>query len=221
MKRNIVIAFAIAAMMAAMPLIAQQGGGQGNGNGPRRERGEGRPGQMRPFQVSPSQALRFLDVNMIERSAQNLELTEAQLNQIKELINNDAEGTKALQTKADASAKAFTDALYADNYDADAVAKLLATAQADEAAVTAAKLKTWTNVRAVLTAEQRAKLAKGGAFMMGGPGMGGPGMGRPGQGRPGQGWGRPDGQRGQGRGQGRGWGERPQQPAEPEEDFEE
>ncbi len=96
-----------------------------------------------------------------------LSLTDAQVTDLKAVLDaSDAALVPLLKTASDA-AKAVHEAVFAETYDAGAVdAAVTASAEA-EAAVVASCIDTWSKIRGILTADQFAKIKAG-------PGPGGP-----------------------------------------------
>lgn len=127
----------------------------------------------------PAMAIAPPSAAMIERAA-NLNLTDEQKTKLTEKLTK-ADATLApLRQKASEATQALRNAIFAATYDAAKVQALLIAAQQADAAVSNAELAVWTELRAILTADQITQLQQrrggfGGGFQ--------PGQGQPGQGR--------------------------------------
>jgi len=90
-----------------------------------------------------------------------LSLTDQQVTDLKAaLAASDAAIVPLLKAASDA-AKALHEAVFADTYDADAVAAAVAASADAQAAVVASSLDTWAKIRSILTADQWTKLKAG------------------------------------------------------------
>jgi len=130
----------------------------------------------------PAMAIAPPSAAMIER-ATNLNLTDEQKTKLTEKLTK-ADATLApLRQKASEATQALRNAVLAATYDAAKVQTLLTAAQQADAAVSNAELAVWTELRAILTADQITQLQQrrggfGGGFQPGQPGQGQPGQGR-------------------------------------------
>ena len=120
----------------------------------------------------PAMAIAPPQAAMIDRMADTLALTDDQKTKLTAALTKGEDGLKDLRTKADAAAKALHDAVLAPEYDAANVMQLLTDAQKIEASIGASEVQTWTDVRAILTADQVTKLSAAMNRRMGGA-MGG------------------------------------------------
>jgi len=96
-----------------------------------------------------------------------LGLTTQQAADLKTVLTASGDTLGPLVKTASDATKALRDAVFAATYDADAVAAAVTAAQDAEVAIVTASIDTWAKIRAILTADQFAKLAAG-------PGPGGP-----------------------------------------------
>ncbi|MCE5323011.1 periplasmic heavy metal sensor [bacterium] len=162
MKTKVLIGLVLAMILCMTPVWCQQGGP--------RQGGVGMSSVV--MTVMPPQA------NMIDRLAEQLDLTEDQVSSLKTVLTEGNTTVQSLQKTSSSAAQALRKALFASTYDADAVADAAAKAEKAEAAVVTASINVWVQIREVLTADQITALQSATTFS-GGPG--GPG----GQGRPG------------------------------------
>lgn len=143
MKRTVVIAVVLTAVICASAW-SQVGGPPPGG-----PRGPGMP--------SPITAI-MPPVGILQHGAQALGLTEDQIAKLRDSAQKADEIIRPLMKTLGESCKALRDALAAPDFDAQNIGKLAATAEKDEAAVVAARIAEWARIRAILTADQIAKL---------------------------------------------------------------
>jgi len=113
---------------------------------------------------------------MLDRLAETLQLSAAQLTKLKEIAAKSDQTVRTLSQKAAEASKAVRTSLFASDFDAQKVKDLAATAQTAEAAIISASIDEWAQIRANLSADQAAKLQE--LMSMRGPGAG-PGPGGP------------------------------------------
>lgn len=146
-------------------------------------------GMRGPSMSCPAMMIAPPQVAMIERSADTLALTDDQKTKLTDVLTKSETALRDLRPKADAASKALRDALFAPTFDSAKVAGLLADAQKIETAIANSEIGTWTEIRAILTADQVTKLSDsmnrrmGGGF--GGGNRGGGNRGNRGGGNPG------------------------------------
>jgi Spy/CpxP family protein refolding chaperone len=112
--------------------------------------------------VAPPQAA------MIERMGDQLALTDDQKTKLTAALTKSEDALKELRQKGAKGCKALQDAVLAPTYDAAKVAQLLADAKTIEASIADSEIKTWTEIRGILTADQLAKLSAAMSRRMGG-----------------------------------------------------
>ncbi|MHB1461922.1 MAG: Spy/CpxP family protein refolding chaperone [Armatimonadota bacterium] len=154
MKTSTIAATVAVLGLFATGCFAQQGnGGQGGGpGGPGGPAGPNGPGGM--VQVSALSVVAPPSTMMIERLADQLELTTSQITQLKVVITAGNTTIKALTTKSAKLTQALQTALLAADYDEVKVKELVAPAQKAETAVINASIDVWTKIRSILTADQ-------------------------------------------------------------------
>ena len=112
--------------------------------------------------------------DMLDRLTDTLGLTDDQVAKLKDILTkSDATIHPLGKTAADAS-KALHDAVLASDYDSTNIADLATKAEKAEADAVSASIGVWTQVRAVLTADQVTKLQEAmprGPRPPGGPGQ--------------------------------------------------
>ncbi len=182
MRKVVFVVLSLALIAAATAVFAQQPpAGQPSGPGQNRF-GGGMIGGM--MMACPAMAIAPPAAAMIER-ATNLNLTDDQKTKLTEKLTK-ADATLApLRQKASEAATALRTAVYAATFDAAKVQTLLTAAQQADAAVSTAELAVWTELRAILTADQITQLQQQRRGGFGGGYQGQPGQGQPGQGQPG------------------------------------
>lgn len=167
MKRTVVITLTLVMLICASAVWCQGPPGPGGPGGPGGRRGPRGPGM-------PSAMTAVMPpFGILQHGAQALGLTQDQITKLKDLAQKGDETMPPLMKAVGESCKAFRDALTAPEFDTEAVAKLAATAEKNEAAVVTARIAEWAQIRTILTADQIAKLQE----MMSAPppGPGGPG----------------------------------------------
>ena len=169
MKRTVVITLTLAVLICASAAWCQGPPGPGGPGGFRGGRGPGMPCAMTA--VMPP-------VGILQHGAEALGLTADQIKQLKDLAQNGDATMPPLMKAVGESCKAFRDALVASEFDTEAVAKLAATAESNEAAVVTARIAEWAQIRTILTADQITKLQE--MMSLPPPGPGGPGGPPPG-----------------------------------------
>ncbi len=158
MKTSTIAVTAAVLGLFATGCFAQQGnGGQGSGSG-----GQGGPGgpngQGGMMQVSVMTVVTPPTTVMVDRLADQLELTTSQITQLKVVITAGNTTIKALSTKSVKLAQALQAALLAADYDDAKVKELVAPAQKAETAVITASIDVWTKIRSILNVDQIAAL---------------------------------------------------------------
>lgn len=148
---TVVAAVALVAAISGTTVWSQGGARPGAGMGP-----PGAPGMMQA--TCPLTVLMPLRLGMVGRLVEPLELTDDQVAQLTSIIEKCDGATRPLMQKAAEANKALREALYAKDYSAQKVKDLAAAAQKAEGAVLTARIDQWTQVRAVLTAEQIEKM---------------------------------------------------------------
>jgi Spy/CpxP family protein refolding chaperone len=155
MKRTLLVAVVLAVICAAA--FAQGGPPRGGPGGP----GGGPPPMSAAMTIMPPPP------GALEPLTKALSLTTQQAADLKVVLDaSDAALVPLMKTASDA-AKAVHEAVFAETYDADAVAAAVTASANAEAAVVASCIDTWSKIRGILTAEQFAKIKVG-------PGPGGP-----------------------------------------------
>ena len=110
----------------------------------------------------PAMVLMAPSAKAIESSADTLGLTDEELTSLKATVSKADETLTSLTQKASSATKALREALMATEYDAQKVKDLAAAAEKAEAAVISARIDEWTQLRAILTADQITKLQSSG-----------------------------------------------------------
>lgn len=177
MKRTVVIVFVLTVMLTAAAAWAQA---------PRFQARRGAGGMGRPMMTCPAMAVMTPSPFMIDRLADELELTEKQKEELMQVITKANDEMSPLLKKGADSSRALRKALFASKFDEQEVKKLAAAAERAEAAIIKARIREWKQIRAILNKEQIAALSE--RMSMRGPGMGGrqrgpggpDGMGMPG-----------------------------------------
>jgi Spy/CpxP family protein refolding chaperone len=144
----------------------------GGPGGPGRHGGPGGPMMScTAMAVMPPQSF------MVDHMAQTLKLTKSQAAKVKRITAKSDRTMRSLMQKAANANQSLRKALLASKYDLRKVRDLAAEAERSEAAVVSAGIDEWTQIRAILTAGQAAKL-QGMMSMPPRPGRGGPGPGQ-------------------------------------------
>ena len=162
MKRTLVI---VLALMACAGMVLAQDAPPASGSGgsatpPRPGTSYAwRGGQTALMSSSPSTALNPPSVQFVTRGATALALTQEQTDKLTALLTKSNQELTALRQKLQTASQALRNAVVAPTYDAAKVKQLLAEAQAADTAVINAELQTWSDFRAVLTADHLGKLA--------------------------------------------------------------
>lgn len=113
---------------------------------------------------------------MLERMADMLQLSDDQMTKLQTVMAANGKIVQPLMQKSGEACKALHDAVLAAEYDAANVKALAVKAEKAEADVVAANIDVWTQVRAILTADQIAALQQAMNAPHQGPGQGqGPG----------------------------------------------
>ncbi|MCE5197944.1 MAG: Spy/CpxP family protein refolding chaperone [Armatimonadota bacterium] len=147
MIKTLSIAAALAAVICTTPVWSQGAPPQG---GPR--------GAGAPSMSCPAMAVMPPPSAVIDRAAETLQLTEDQTATLK-IAMTTCDGTiKSLAQKATDASKALRDALVASEYDAQKAKDLAAAAEKAEITLINARIDEWTQIRAILTADQAKKL---------------------------------------------------------------
>ena len=136
------VAFAAALMMTVAAFAQHRPGGPGGHRGPGRHGGPGGP------------------VNLLGHFSQVLDLTDAQKAQIKQIEESFRESTKSLHEQLRANGGGPFDALKGGTFDEAAVRAAAQARAAVHVELEVAHARMLSQVFAVLTAEQRAKLAE-------------------------------------------------------------
>lgn len=147
-----------------------------------------RQGGQRPMggamMTCPSMAIMPPQSGMIDRLAQVLGLTDEQKSNLKTIVAENQKTLEPLLKKASESTKAFAKSVITAEYDSENTKTLRDQAVEAESDIIAANLKTWEEIRAILTADQLTKYQQMIGAMSQGPGQrfgGGPqGAGQPG-----------------------------------------
>jgi Spy/CpxP family protein refolding chaperone len=147
MKNTVLVAVVLAALICVMPVWSQGPGGPG---GPR-----GMGGMM---MFCPAMAIAPPPVGAIDRITESLQLTTDQTTKMKTVMTTADETTATLTKKAADATKALRDATMATTFDATKVKDLAASAEKAEAAVVSNYIDEWTQIRAIITADQVTKL---------------------------------------------------------------
>lgn len=133
--------------------FAQQGNGGpgGRGGGPG---GNGGPNGRGMMQISALQVVTPPTTSMLERISSQLELTDDQYSQLTTITTKGETTIKTLTAKATKAAQTLQTALLATDYNATKVKELAVTAQKAEMDVITANIDVWTNIHAILSADQ-------------------------------------------------------------------
>jgi Spy/CpxP family protein refolding chaperone len=148
MNKTALFAAALAVMVCSTTAFSQGPSGSG-----------GRGGGM---MSCPAMVLMPPSAKAIESSADTLGLTDEEVTSLKATISKADETLTSLTQKATNATKALRDALMASSYDEQKVIDLAVAAEKAEAAVISARIDEWTQLRAVLTADQITKLQASG-----------------------------------------------------------
>lgn len=174
MKKTVIVATALAALICAMPAWSQFPSQAGPGAGGQRGMG-GMGGQMQSNIAITVRPPQMNVLNQIPLTAEQTTLLQTYR------TNNEAKAAVRAKNAAD-SLKLLRDALLAPKYDEASVKILLDKANTAEDEITKANIAEWTYLRSLLTADQVAKLqtiinqpraGRGGAGAGGGAGVGG------------------------------------------------
>ena len=157
MKKMLIIGAALAAM-CAIPALCQMSPPAGGPQGGPQAGLQGRPGAGGAMGTSLVMAVMPPQARMFDRMSASLALTEDQAAQIKALLTTTDASLKSLNTKLADATTALRTSLTAAEYDAQNVKELAAKAEKAEADVVSASIDAWTKLRAILTADQIAKL---------------------------------------------------------------
>jgi Spy/CpxP family protein refolding chaperone len=95
---------------------------------------------------------------LLDRAADTLQLTDDQKTRLTTIITKNDQALQPLMQKSAQAAQALRAAILAPTYDAQKVKELSVVAEKAETDVINARINTWTEIRAVLTADQSAKL---------------------------------------------------------------
>jgi len=145
MKRTLLVTTALATAIFATAAWGQATGRQGR-PGPG---GPGGPGMSCPaMAVTPPQSA------MLERMADQLQLTDEQSTKLNEVITKNQQTMTTLSQKAAEATKALRTAVLASEFDVQKVKDLATAAEKAEAAVIAADIDEWAQIRSILTADQ-------------------------------------------------------------------
>ena len=117
-----------------------------------------RSGQTMMLGSSPSTALNPPGTQFVSRAAITLSLTQEQTEKLTAILTKSESTLTPLRQKLANASTAVRNAVVAATYDAENVKKLLADAMAAETTLVNAQLQTWVELRAVLSADQLARL---------------------------------------------------------------
>jgi len=115
------------------------------------------PTQPRPGAVCPAMAL-MPPTPLFAHLASVLQITDEQKEKLNTARNKFDEAQRPLRDKCLEATKALRDAMLADEHDAKKTQDLAAAAEKAEAALLAAEIDTWGQIRSILTSAQLAKL---------------------------------------------------------------
>lgn len=168
MKKVLLVAVVLAAVISATPVWSQGGPGPGGPGGPRGMGGFG--------MSCPAMAVMPPQVGMLDRMADALQLTEDQMTKLRTAMTKSDEAMRPLSRSAADSSRALRDALMAPEFNAQKVKDLAATAEKAEAALVSARIDEWAQIRSILTADQAKQLQGMMTMQRPGPGQrpGGP-----------------------------------------------
>ncbi len=159
MKKVVLVVLVLAMVAASAVAFAQQ-----NQQRPQ----SGTRGGMMMAVPCPSMAITLPPIAQIERS-NNLGLTDDQKTQLKAILAKANTTLASLRQHSSETTKALRDAIYATNFDATKVQQLLLDAQKADAAISSAEVAAWTEIRAILTADQVSTLQSRRSSGFGGP----------------------------------------------------
>jgi Spy/CpxP family protein refolding chaperone len=108
----------------------------------------------------PAMAAMPPQAGMIDRMAETLQLTHDQSAKLKKVSAKSDQTLRPLTQKSAEASKALRAALLASDYNTKKVKDLAAKAEKAEAEVVTASIGTWTQIRAILTKSQIAKMQK-------------------------------------------------------------
>lgn len=180
LRKAILVVLALAMVVCASAALAQQGPPPG---GPPMGPGQGRQGM--GMGSCPVMAIAPPPAMMIERIGDTLGLTADQKDKLVAALTKNETALMPLRQKSGEASKALHDAVFAPTFDAAKVNELLAAAQKAEAAVAMAEIQAWSDIRAILSADQITKLNEAMTRRGGNRGGGGGGRNRPQPGAPG------------------------------------
>ncbi|MCX6376403.1 MAG: periplasmic heavy metal sensor [Armatimonadetes bacterium] len=158
MKKTMLIVTVLAAVIGATAVWSQGRPGPG-----------GPPGMDGPMMSCPAMAVAPPRADMFDRLAGTLKLSKTQTAKLKQVAAKNDKTLSPLRQKAAEYSRALRDAVLASKYDARKTKDLAAKAEKAESNVVAASIGAWTQIRAILTADQVAKLR---TAMSHGPGPG-------------------------------------------------
>ena len=153
LKKTVIVATALAALICAMPVWSQGPGQAGPGAGGQRGMGP-LGGQMQPMQSNLAITVRPPQMNVLNQ----LPLTTEQTTLLQTYRTNNESAAAVRAKNAADSLKLLRDALLAPKYDEASVKILLDKANTAEDEITKANIAEWTYLRSLLTADQAAKL---------------------------------------------------------------